>query len=104
MIQLKELLKFTGLKCLYLHGNKFSEINELEKLTDLPHLTSLAVHGNPMEKITGFRHYILRNLPNLKQVNFGGISKADRQTAEVWMKSNKKPMKLTEKDDPSKKK
>jgi len=72
-----------------LHGNKISEIQELDKLKKLENLTTLAVHGNPIEKITGFRHYILVNLPRLKQVNFGGISKADKETAAVWIKSNK---------------
>ncbi len=72
-----------------MHGNKISEIQELDKLKKLKNLTTLAVHGNPIEKITGFRHYILVNLPRLKQVNFGGISKADKETAAVWIKSNK---------------
>ncbi len=72
-----------------MHGNKIAEIQELDKLKKLQNLNTLAVHGNPMEKITGFRHYILVNFPRLKQINFGGISKADKETAAVWMKSNK---------------
>lgn len=90
----EEILKFPNLKCLYLHGNKIREISELDKLKKLEQLTSIACHGNPMEKITGFRNYILKNFPMLKQVNFGGISKADRQTAEIWIKGNKKPLRL----------
>jgi len=92
----KEILKFSNLKILYLHGNKIMDISELDKLKNLHDLNSLAVHGNPMEKINGFRHYLLKHFPRLKQLNFGGISKADKQTAEVWMGSNKKPMKLPE--------
>lgn len=72
------------------------DITELDKLKQLHQLTNLAVHGNPMEKINGFRHYLLKNFPILRQLNFGGISKADKQTAEVFMRSNKKPMKLPE--------
>ena len=114
---MKEILKFPNLKTLYLHGNKISDLAEIDKLKGLPQLTTLAIHGNPMEKINGFRHYVLVNFPMLKHLNFGGISKvklmkhnyfdsssfkkhflsqlkADKQTAAIWIKSNSKPMKL----------
>ena len=87
-------MKFEGLKCLYLHGNKINDLTELDKLKSLKELTSLSVHGNPIENIPGFRFYIISKLPTLKHLNFSGLSKADRQTAEVWIKSNKKPLKV----------
>ena len=61
----------------------------MDKLAKLKHLNALTLHGNPVENLPGFRHYILAKLPNLKHLNFSGISKAERQTALVYVKSNK---------------
>ncbi len=87
-----------GLKSLYLHGNKISDLSEIDKLKTLKNLTTLAIHGNPMEKVAGFRNYVLAHFPNLKHLNFTGISKADRQTAAILNKSFAK----SEKNDKSK--
>ena len=76
-----------------MHGNKITDLTEIDKLIGLKNLTALSVHGNPVENLAGFRLYIISKLPTLKHVNFSGISKADRQTAEVWIKSNRKPLK-----------
>lgn len=89
---MKEVSSFDGLKCLYLHGNKIRNLAEIERLKGLKNLTSLTLHGNPIENLVGFRHYIVAKLPNLKHLNFSGISKAERQTAITWTKSNNKPL------------
>lgn len=87
-------MQFEGLKTIYLHGNKIYDLTEVEKFKRLKNLTSLTLHGNPVENLVGFRHYVLSKLPNLKHLNFSGISKADRATANVWVKSNNKPLKV----------
>jgi Leucine-rich repeat (LRR) protein len=87
-------LKFPGLKTIYVHGNKIADLSEVDKLSKLKNLTAFTIHGNPVETLAGFRHYILTKLPNLKHLNFSGISKADRQTAITWIKSNNKPTKV----------
>ncbi len=66
----------------------------MDKLAKLKNLSTLTLHGNPVENLTGFRHYILSKLPTLKHLNFSGISKAERQTAIIWTKSNNKPLKI----------
>lgn len=87
----QELLQFEGLKSLYLHGNKLIDVGEVDKLAKLKNLQALTIHGNPIETVNGCRHYILAKLPLLKHLNFSGISKADRATATVWTKSNRRP-------------
>jgi hypothetical protein len=52
----------------------------------------LTVHGNPIENLPIFRHYILSKLPTLKHLNFSGISKVDRQTALIRVKTNSTPL------------
>lgn len=46
-----EILKFTQLKTLYLHGNYIWEMNEVAKLGKLEHLRVLTLHGNEIEQI-----------------------------------------------------
>ena len=77
-----------------MHGNKISDLTEVDKLTKLKNLTAFTIHGNPVETLPGFRHYILNKMPALRHLNFCGISKADRQTAVTWIKSNNKPTKV----------
>lgn len=64
------------------------DLKDVDKLRKVKFLTALTLHGNPIENLPAFRHYILNRLPSLKHLNFSGISKADRQTASVWTKSN----------------
>lgn len=74
------------LTMLYLHGNNIGRIAEVDKLSSLSRLKSLALHGNPIEVTPGYRHYVLSRLPQLQTFDFGGITKADRATAETWTK------------------
>lgn len=91
---------------------------ELEKLNKLVNLTSFAVHGNPIENLNGFRFYIVAKFPQLKHLNFwfvfrinvpakyfktnsidnrynySGVSKAERESAHIWLRSNRHPLKI----------
>lgn len=78
-------------------------MQEIEKLRKLKNLTSLTLHGNPIENLVAFKHFILSKLPNLKTFNFTGISKSDRQTALTWTKSNSKPVTLYNEENKLKK-
>lgn len=89
-----DLVKFEGLKCLYLHGNKIFDLSEIDSLKKLKNLTALTIHGNPVENINGFRFYILSKLPNLKHLNFSGLSKKDKQNSLIYVKSNKIALKV----------
>jgi hypothetical protein len=53
----------------------------------LKSLTTLAIHGNPIETLPAYRLYIISKLPMLKNLNFSTISKADRATASTWSKT-----------------
>lgn len=92
LLFLKEVLRFVGLKCLYLHANKINDLKEVDKLKSLKHLDLLTLHGNPIENLPIFKHYILSKLPTLRNLNFTGLSKADRQTAVIRLKSNTTPL------------
>ncbi len=76
-----------------MHGNKIKYIEECDKLSKLNHLHSLTIHGNPIENLPGFRLYIVSKTPQLKHLNFAGISKAEKQTATTWMQSSHGKMK-----------
>ncbi len=82
------------MKCLYLHGNKLYDLTEIDKLTQLKELTVLTLHGNPIENLPGYRHYILLKLPKLKHLNFAGISRNDKMTAAVQLRTNKHTLRI----------
>ena len=69
-------------KVLYLHGNGIERLSEVEKLGKLVHLKNLTVHGNPMEEVDGYRHFILSRIPQLENLDFSGVTKSDRACAQ----------------------
>ena len=54
-----EILKFTQLKSLQLHGNYVKELEEVRKLNQIGTLQALTLNGNPIEEIKGYRLYVL---------------------------------------------
>jgi Leucine-rich repeat (LRR) protein len=54
-----ELLKFTQLKTLYLHGNYFSNMEQVRKLNQFEDLQSLTLYANPIEQVTNYRLWVL---------------------------------------------
>ena len=84
------VLEYPNLKVLYLHGNGIEKISELDKLSGLKNLRTLTVHGNPIEdEFSGYRHYIIARLPQLKNLDFSAITKQDRASALSWVDLNK---------------
>ncbi len=69
---------------LYLHANNIEKISEVDKLSGLPNLKCLSLHGNPIEVTPGYRHYVLSRVPHLQTFDFSGVTKADRVTADTW--------------------
>ncbi|KAF6104366.1 hypothetical protein HJG60_011318 [Phyllostomus discolor] len=82
------LTTFFNLSVLYLHGNSIQRLGEVNKLAILPRLRSLTLHGNPIEEEKGYRQYVLCTLPRITTLDFSGVTKADRTTAEVWKRMN----------------
>ena len=54
-----EILEFKQLKSLQLHGNYIADLEEVRKLNELGTLQSLTLNGNEIEKIKGYRLYVL---------------------------------------------
>ncbi|KAI9337229.1 hypothetical protein BDR26DRAFT_863978 [Obelidium mucronatum] len=80
----KELLQFPTLSTLYLHANEISELSEIDKLTSLPRLRTLTLHGNPVENCKGYRQYTVSRLTSLKHLDFCAITKQDRAIAKAY--------------------
>ena len=88
------LSRFPNLKMIYLHGNKISSLTDLSRLTLLPNLYSLTLHGwvlcsilhrkyalhepllilaiarNPLENSPNYRSSVLKMLPYLRSLDF----------------------------------
>uniref|UniRef100_A0A8C5QMK0 Leucine-rich repeat-containing protein 51 n=1 Tax=Leptobrachium leishanense TaxID=445787 RepID=A0A8C5QMK0_9ANUR len=84
------LTTYHQLSVLNLHGNSIRELSEVDKLASLPNLKSLTLHGNPIESESGYRSYILSVLPQLRSLDFSGVTKQDRVKADVWTRMNAK--------------
>jgi len=75
----KELTYFHNLKMLYLHGNRISNLAEVDKLSAVGGtLIKITMHGNSVEALPNYREYILAHLPKLKMLDFSGVTHADR--------------------------
>lgn len=91
------ILEYENIRILYLHGNQISDINQVKKLSKLKHLRKLTLHGNPIDKQKDYRSTVLSFLPNLQQLDFSGVSKAEIRTSQTL--SNFKKNKTTKKKD-----
>ena len=78
------LLEYPKIKILYLHGNDIVNLAEIDKLAGLPNLTTLTLHGNPIEEREEYKRYVLAVLPGLKSLDFCTVTKQDRATAQTW--------------------
>jgi len=75
---------FHGVTVLYLHANNISTFAGIKPLGSLQKLTSLTLHGNPIEAHKHYRNYVLHLLPNLEKLDFSLITKQDRETGRTW--------------------
>jgi Leucine-rich repeat (LRR) protein len=53
-----QLIHLPEVNALYLHSNNISNIQEVDKLASLKHLTKLTLHGNPIENIKVLYIYV----------------------------------------------
>ncbi|CBY07876.1 unnamed protein product [Oikopleura dioica] len=72
------LNELVQLKVLYLHGNRISQLKEIQDLSRLP-LTKLTLHGNPIETQAAYRKYTLQLLPALIKFDFAAVTNAERR-------------------------
>ncbi|XP_046995156.1 leucine-rich repeat-containing protein 51-like [Schistocerca americana] len=74
-----DLCHFLGLKILYLHGNRLSELSQaLRVLSRLPQLYSLTLHGNPVQQRPDYRAAVLAGLPALRCLDFTNVTASER--------------------------
>lgn len=79
--------QFRNLQILYLHGNTIMKLSEVDKLIELPHLSKLSLHGNPIENDKSYRLYVLTQVPQLRNFDMTAITRGDRLTADIWQKN-----------------
>jgi len=80
------ILKYPNLQVLYLHGNKITDVREIAKLAALPRLKKLTIHGNPIAERRGYRPTIASMLPQVQNLDFGAITKVDRDVVATFYK------------------
>ncbi|GFR41146.1 hypothetical protein Agub_g1810 [Astrephomene gubernaculifera] len=84
------VLEFPSLQVLYYHGNNITNINDVLKLQGLPKLQKLTLHGNPIAEAKNYKFWVVAHLPGLRNMDFGPITKVERDKIETWFKSTKK--------------
>merc|ERR1711998_419051 len=86
--KLNGIEKLTTLQVVYLARNKISAWGEIERLQELPHLTTLLLKGNPIEIKTeedglNWRVELLKRLPNLKNIDGALVEDEEREQAKA---------------------
>ncbi len=72
-----DILNLKYLKILYAHANYINEIKKVEVLSNCKCLINLTLHGNPIEQIKGFRHFIIELIPTLEKFDFTLVSEKE---------------------------
>lgn len=72
-----DILKLPFLKILYCHANYIKEIEKVSCLSQSKSLLNLTLHGNPIEQIKGYRHFIIELIPFLEKLDFTLISEKE---------------------------
>ncbi|XP_031607782.1 leucine-rich repeat-containing protein 51-like [Oreochromis aureus] len=78
------LCELKELRVLYLHGNSIWNLSEVDKLRELQHLHTITLHGNLIETSKGYRNYVISVLPQLKKMDFSGVTRDERVMADIW--------------------
>jgi hypothetical protein len=72
-----DILNLPFLKILYCHANSIKEIEKVLVLGRCKSLLNLTLHGNPIEQIKGYRHYIIEIVPMLEKLDFTLVSEKE---------------------------
>ncbi|XP_055333574.1 leucine-rich repeat-containing protein 51-like [Paramacrobiotus metropolitanus] len=78
------LVQLKNLHILYLHGNAIADFPHLEILNRATLLKTLTLHGNPVDRTSGYRFIVLSWLRQLKNMDFSAVTEFDRMQAELW--------------------
>jgi len=72
-----DILILPFLKIFYCHANCIEEINSVAVLSQCKSLLNLTLHGNPIEHIKGYRHYIIELVPSLEKLDYTLVSEKE---------------------------
>ncbi|GMH54549.1 hypothetical protein TL16_g10438 [Triparma laevis f. inornata] len=93
------LSPFKNVSVLYLQANQISKFGDLKGLTNLPSLTNLALHGNPVAAKKHYRNYVVHLLPRLHKLDFSCITKKERVRSMTWAQIFRKKLKGKKEED-----
>ena len=84
----EEILHFPNLKSLNLQGNYIKSLEEVRKLNNLSEIYALALNGNPIEGIKGYRMIVLglmySKYATLKKLDSVIVTKAEFDSHVIW--------------------
>lgn len=89
------LASLSNLVHLNLHGNQIEDVREVEPLSTLSRLRRFTLHANPCAARPLYRETVLTILPWLCHLDFTGVTKGDRASAEEWYKMHGKKKVMT---------
>ena len=96
----EDLTSLTSLRVLYFHANQLTRLQEVAKLATLPQLTSLTLHGNPLEEATPrYRTRVLLLLPGLKRLDFSSVTRRDRTICQYHMLPKQRQRRQAEEEE-----
>lgn len=84
------VLEFPSLQVLYYHGNNITNLQDVLKLQQLPKLNKLTLHGNPIAEAKNYKFWVVAHLPGLRNMDFGPITKIERDKINTWFMSTRK--------------
>ena len=58
----------------YLHANGIESLRALAPLRGLSGLRKLTLHGNPVENVPHYRHFIMLLVPSLRMLDFSVVT------------------------------
>eukprot|EP01119_Soliformovum_irregulare_P016331 TRINITY_DN4704_c2_g3_i1.p1 TRINITY_DN4704_c2_g3~~TRINITY_DN4704_c2_g3_i1.p1 ORF type:complete len:184 (-),score=67.75 TRINITY_DN4704_c2_g3_i1:708-1259(-) len=64
-----------------LSNNRIQFFRQLEKFLETPTIKELTLTGNPVCKITNYRYFIIKNLPDLEILDGKEVTPEDRESA-----------------------
>eukprot|EP00812_Abedinium_dasypus_P010105 NODE_3746_length_747_cov_265.332370.p1 GENE.NODE_3746_length_747_cov_265.332370~~NODE_3746_length_747_cov_265.332370.p1 ORF type:complete len:210 (-),score=68.65 NODE_3746_length_747_cov_265.332370:100-729(-) len=76
--------KFTELTILHLHANRIPELGAIRTLKDLPKLSAVTLHGNPLASQSQYRNFVVYSIPALTKLDFAAVTHQDRDSANCW--------------------
>uniref|UniRef100_A0A3P9L9V3 Leucine-rich repeat-containing protein 51 n=1 Tax=Oryzias latipes TaxID=8090 RepID=A0A3P9L9V3_ORYLA len=76
------IVRLSELRVLYLHGNKISNLADVDILGQLMNLHTITLHGNPIAYMEDYRwaNRVIFTLPHLKRMDFSAVTPQDH----IW--------------------